>query len=104
MNIRDSELNSVHLGPMKDCWVTMGSPSDKQFTWDMSLNDNLDSMSNTNAKCRFDRVYFHTRKHQEGNDKFVLSAFDFVGVDRLDCGVFPSDHFGLMLDFKLNLT
>ncbi|XP_063712915.1 tyrosyl-DNA phosphodiesterase 2-like isoform X4 [Symsagittifera roscoffensis] len=95
----------------------LGSVKEHQYTWDMSLNDNLENMPNKKVKCRFDRMYYISEKHksepgtccsskqpEEANDRLELKSFELIGTERLGCGMFASDHFGMLAEFKVNLT
>ncbi|XP_075239129.1 tyrosyl-DNA phosphodiesterase 2-like isoform X2 [Convolutriloba macropyga] len=115
LNLRDAELTTVEkMSSIKDAWIESGSVKESQYTWDMSVNDNLENMKNSKVKCRFDRVYYISEKHtsysnevgadEKCNDRLELKSFELIGKERLGCGMFPSDHFGILTDFKLNLT
>ena len=118
LNVRDNELTSLDLRGLKDTWVESGSDKSKQYTWDMSINDNLANMKNSKAKCRFDRVYYkvsgstaYSQKQDSYGDgdsdatscNLVLKSFELVGTERLSCGMFASDHFGVLLQFGLKI-
>jgi len=113
LNVRDAELNNIQgMDCLKDAWIESGSEASKQYTWDMTLNDNLEDLRFSNAKCRFDRMFYISDKHdcisddmsQEPNDRVEIKSFQLLGTERLGCGSFPSDHFGILAQFKLNLV
>ena len=109
--MRDNEVVSVDLKDLKDAWVEKGGDKSKQYTWDMSKNDNLENMQNAKVKYRFDRVYYNssatkTQSKEEASSascNLVLKSFELVGTERLSCGVFASDHFGVLLQFELQI-
>ncbi len=96
LNIRDHEVRSVGVSDsIVDVWEATGSQEAHKFTWDTSENDNLDVPYK--SKQRFDRVYLQTR-----DGRVRANSFSLLGKERLvDCGRFPSDHWGLWIDFNV---
>ena len=97
-NLRDQEVNAVGGLPNEvlDVWESCGSPQDAKFTWDMSENDNKDM--NGAQQHRFDRIFL--RQAQSG--KVVKpNTFSLIGKERLSCGRFASDHWGVWLEFSV---
>lgn len=100
LNLRDSEVASVGGVPegMVDVWEACGSIPATCYTWDMSINDNLDFTDvPRKPKCRFDRVYVRFSRPP----RLVPASFSLTGQERLqrqDC--FPSDHWGLVCGFS----
>ncbi len=101
-NLRDREVDAVGGLPSEilDAWVSCGSPHDAEFTWDMSQNDNND-MDGAHPKLRFDRIFL--RPAQTG--KVVEpNAFTLIGKERLSCGKFASDHWGIWSEFIVKIN
>ena len=98
-NLRDKEVNEVSGLPNEviDVWESCGSPQDAKFTWDISENDNKD-MNGAKPKLRFDQIFL--RQTQSG--KLVKpNTFTLIGKERLSCGRFASDHWGVWLEFSI---
>ncbi|NXO38063.1 TYDP2 phosphodiesterase, partial [Locustella ochotensis] len=99
-NLRDSEVNKLGGLPdnIKDVWELLGKPQHCRYTWDTQSNTNL----NANYKCkmRFDRIYFQPAV--EGGH-FIPRSMDLIGLEKLDCGRFPSDHWGILCNFDVIL-
>ena len=96
-NLRDREVAAVGdlRNEVLDAWASCGSPHDAQFTWDMSENDNKD-MNGAKPKLRFDRIFVRPAQ----NGKVVRpQIFTLIGKERLSCGRFASDHWGIWLEF-----
>ncbi|CAD7953114.1 unnamed protein product [Amoebophrya sp. A120] len=94
--------------PLLDAWETAPNKSDdNKFTWDLQRNDNV-KMANAAfvPRCRFDRVYYcFGRDHADAAAAPKLTNFQLVGTKRIDGNKrFPSDHFGLLMEFKLPAT
>ncbi len=100
LNIRDSEVKSVGVPPNTvDVWAETGSNEAHKFTWDISKNDNLHWTYPNKPKARYDRVYLQSR-----DGRVRANSFSLVGKDRLeDCRRFPSDHWGLSMDFTVQV-
>lgn len=82
---------------ISDAYVQSGSEPSKKFTWDMDANDNLKVDWEFKPKSRYDRVFvFGPAKHFP-----VCHGWDLVGRTRLECGVFPSDHWGVVTDITI---
>ncbi|CAN8063490.1 unnamed protein product [Agarophyton chilense] len=77
-----------------DVWVLAGAPEQHKFTWDMQNNDNLDfEKAGFKPKARYDRAFVLSPSNAEH-----VSSFTLVGRQRLQCGKFISDHWGLCMD------
>ena len=75
-----------------------GSPTEAEFTWDMSENDNMVMQGDREPRLRFDRIFL--RPAQTG--KVVKpQIFTHIGKQRLGCGRFASDHWGIWLEFSV---
>lgn len=81
-----------------DAWLTAGADADERFTWDMSVNDNLQFDTEFKPKARYDRVFMLWPKKSD----VQVPSMKLVGKDRLpSCGKFVSDHWGLCVDLQL---
>lgn len=81
-----------------DAFVQAGAPDEHRYTWDMARNDNLDmSASEFAPRTRYDRVFVF------GPADWFPSAtsWTLLGKTRLDCGVFISDHWGVLVDVAI---
>ncbi|NXA28062.1 TYDP2 phosphodiesterase, partial [Ibidorhyncha struthersii] len=99
-NLRDSEITKLGNLPKNivDIWEFLGKPQHCRYTWDTHSNTNLDAKYK--CKMRFDRIYFRPAA-QEGN--ITPRSMDLIGLEKLDCGRFPSDHWGLLCTFDVIL-
>ncbi|NXN31330.1 TYDP2 phosphodiesterase, partial [Nycticryphes semicollaris] len=99
-NLRDSEITKLGNLPnnVMDIWEFLGKPQHCRYTWDTHSNTNLDAPYK--CKMRFDRVYFRPAA-QEG--QIIPRSMDLIGLEKLDCGRFPSDHWGLLCTFDVIL-
>ncbi|NXK49860.1 TYDP2 phosphodiesterase, partial [Chauna torquata] len=100
-NLRDSEVTKLGGLPnnITDIWEFLGKPQHCRYTWDTSSNTNL-GMENT-YKLRFDRIYFRSAEAEGGH--IIPRSMDLIGLEKLDCGRFPSDHWGLLCHFDVIL-
>ncbi|NXF38866.1 TYDP2 phosphodiesterase, partial [Nyctibius bracteatus] len=99
-NLRDSEVNKLGNLPnnITDIWEFLDKPKHCRYTWDTHSNTNL----NAEYKCkmRFDRIYF--RPAADGGH-IIPRSMDLIGLEKLDCGRFPSDHWGILCNFDVIL-
>ena len=75
----------------------LGSPQDTRYSWDLQKNDN--QIKGGMARLRFERLYTRVEKSTSKN-VFKPKDMKFVGCDRLQCGKFPSDHWGILVSFS----
>ncbi|XP_027534478.1 tyrosyl-DNA phosphodiesterase 2 [Neopelma chrysocephalum] len=99
-NLRDSEVAKLGDLPknITDIWEFLGKPQHCRYTWDTHSNTNLNAPYK--CKMRFDRVYF--RPAAEGGN-IIPRSMDLIGLEKLDCGRFPSDHWGVLCNFDVIL-
>ncbi|NWU95406.1 TYDP2 phosphodiesterase, partial [Upupa epops] len=99
-NLRDSEVSKLGKMPdnIMDVWEFLGKPQHCRYTWDTHSNTNLNAPYK--CKMRFDRIYF--RPAAEGGH-IIPQRMDLIGLEKLDCGRFPSDHWGLLCNFDVIL-
>ncbi|KAM6453566.1 tyrosyl-DNA phosphodiesterase 2 [Liasis olivaceus] len=99
-NLRDKEVAKIDGLPnnILDIWEFLGKPEHCHYTWDTSQNTNL----NVRYKCktRFDRLFM--RSATTGG-QIIPQSLDLIGLEKLDCGRFPSDHWGLLCNFDVVL-
>ncbi|XP_076999882.1 tyrosyl-DNA phosphodiesterase 2 isoform X3 [Tamandua tetradactyla] len=81
-----------------DVWELLGKPEHCQYTWDTQMNSNLGIPAT--CKLRFDRIFF--RAAAEGGH-IIPRSLDLLGLEKLDCGRFPSDHWGLLCSLDIIL-
>ncbi|ELW68780.1 Tyrosyl-DNA phosphodiesterase 2 [Tupaia chinensis] len=99
-NLRDQEVTKCGGLPSNilDVWEFLGRPKHCQYTWDTQANTNLGIAAA--CKLRFDRVFFRAAA-EEGH--IVPRSLDLLGLEKLDCGRFPSDHWGLLCSLDVIL-
>ncbi|NWZ62317.1 TYDP2 phosphodiesterase, partial [Acrocephalus arundinaceus] len=97
-NLRDSEVKKLGGLPdnIKDVWEVLGKPQHCRYTWDTQSNTNLNAAYK--CKMRFDRIYF--RPAVEGGH-LLPRSMDLIGLEKLECGSFPSDHWGILCNFDV---
>ncbi|XP_012596806.1 tyrosyl-DNA phosphodiesterase 2 isoform X3 [Microcebus murinus] len=81
-----------------DVWEFLGNPKHCQYTWDTQMNSNLGIAAT--CKFRFDRIFFRAAA-EEGH--IIPRSLDLLGLEKLDCGRFPSDHWGLLCNLDVIL-
>ncbi|XP_051872293.1 tyrosyl-DNA phosphodiesterase 2-like isoform X2 [Pristis pectinata] len=98
-NLRDKEVKSFGGLPanISDVWEFLNKPEHCRYTWDTTTNNNL--KASYACRLRFDRVFFRASK--EG--QIVPKEMSLMGQDKLECGRFCSDHWGLLCDFDVIL-
>lgn len=94
-NLRDQEVAKCGglPGNISDVWEFLGKPKHCQYTWDTQVNSNLGIRAT--CKHRFDRIFFRAAE-VAGGGHIVPQSLDLLGLEKLDCGRFPSDHWGLL--------
>ncbi|XP_044523282.1 tyrosyl-DNA phosphodiesterase 2 isoform X2 [Gracilinanus agilis] len=99
-NLRDHEVSKVGGLPDKilDVWEFLGKPEHCRYTWDTQANTNL--AIEASCKLRFDRIFF---RPAAGDCHIIPRNLDLIGLEKLDCGRFPSDHWGLLCGFDVIL-
>ncbi|XP_005403424.1 PREDICTED: tyrosyl-DNA phosphodiesterase 2 isoform X1 [Chinchilla lanigera] len=99
-NLRDQEVTKCGGLPSNilDVWEFLGKPKHCQYTWDTQMNSNLGIPAT--CKLRFDRIFFRAAA-EEGH--IIPRSLDLLGLEKLDCGRFPSDHWGLLCNLDVIL-
>ncbi|KAM3597113.1 uncharacterized protein V6R79_026302 [Siganus canaliculatus] len=97
-NLRDPEVAKVGLPPgVCDVWERLGKQEHCRYTWDTKANTN--KTVPYVSRCRFDRIYFRPAT----KDSVPHRAPDhmaLVGLEKLDCGRYTSDHWGIYCSFS----
>ncbi|XP_056377286.1 tyrosyl-DNA phosphodiesterase 2 [Hyla sarda] len=99
-NLRDKEVEKIGGLPSNilDIWEFLGKPEHCRYTWDTKMNNNLKAPYT--CRLRFDRLFLRAAEH---GSQVVPQSLDLIGTEKLDCGRFPSDHWGLFCDFDVIL-
>ncbi|CAI9600826.1 unnamed protein product [Staurois parvus] len=99
-NLRDKEVEKIGglPSPILDIWEFLGKPEHCRYTWDTKMNNNL--KASYTCRLRFDRILY--RSALDGV-QVIPHALELIGTEKLDCGRFPSDHWGLLCDFDVIL-
>ncbi|KAL4617095.1 hypothetical protein GN956_G21837 [Arapaima gigas] len=97
-NLRDWEVKKLGgvPGGISDVWEDLGKPEDCRYTWDTELNDNKEIPHD--IRLRFDRVFLRAAKD---GAQVVPESMTLVGLERLKCGYFTSDHWGIFCTFTV---
>ncbi|XP_042320960.1 tyrosyl-DNA phosphodiesterase 2 [Sceloporus undulatus] len=99
-NLRDKELAKIGGLPdnILDIWEFLGKPEHCHYTWDTSQNTNL--AARYKCQLRFDRLFLRAAS---AGGQIIPRSLDLIGLEKLDCGRFPSDHWGLFCNFDVVL-
>ncbi|XP_073487262.1 tyrosyl-DNA phosphodiesterase 2 isoform X2 [Aquarana catesbeiana] len=84
--------------PILDIWEFLGKPEHCRYTWDTKMNNNI--KASYTCRMRFDRILY--RSAVDGI-QVIPHSLELIGTEKLDCGRFPSDHWGLLCDFDVIL-
>ncbi|CAG5884621.1 unnamed protein product [Menidia menidia] len=96
-NLRDSEVAKVGLpSGVCDVWERLGRQEHCRYTWDTKANNN--KTVPFVSRCRFDRVYFRPAT-KDGVTRLAPDHMALVGLEKLDCGRYTSDHWGIYCSF-----
>ncbi|MED6271518.1 hypothetical protein CHARACLAT_021077 [Characodon lateralis] len=98
-NLRDYEVATVGIpSNVCDLWEQLGEPEKCRYTWDTVANTNKEIP----FKChfRFDRVYLR-RATQDGIPQLDPDNMALIGLEKLRCGLFTSDHWGIYCTFSV---
>ncbi|XP_043993861.1 tyrosyl-DNA phosphodiesterase 2 [Gambusia affinis] len=96
-NLRDTEVAKVGLpSGVCDVWERLGKQEHCRYTWDTKANNN--KTVPFVSRCRFDRIYFQPAS-KEGVPRLAPDHMALIGLEKLDCGRYTSDHWGLYCSF-----
>lgn len=79
-----------------DVWEQLGEPENCHYTWD--------TLTNTNKRVRFvcrrrfDRLYLR-QADKDGVPRLKPDGMSLVGLEKLECGRYISDHWGIHCQF-----
>uniref|UniRef100_A0A671SB21 Tyrosyl-DNA phosphodiesterase 2 n=1 Tax=Sinocyclocheilus anshuiensis TaxID=1608454 RepID=A0A671SB21_9TELE len=95
-NLRDWEVKKLGGLPdgISDVWLMLGEPEESRYTWDTSINDNNEIPNS--IRLRFDRLFL--RAAAEGA-KLQPESMTLIGLEKLKCDYFISDHWGILCTF-----
>uniref|UniRef100_A0A667WNK0 Tyrosyl-DNA phosphodiesterase 2 n=1 Tax=Myripristis murdjan TaxID=586833 RepID=A0A667WNK0_9TELE len=97
-NLRDTEVAKVGLpSSVCDVWERLGKQEHCRYTWDTKTNNN--KTVPYISRCRFDRIYFRPAA-TEGVPHLAPDHMALVGLEKLDCGRYTSDHWGIYCSFS----
>ncbi|XP_075995224.1 tyrosyl-DNA phosphodiesterase 2 isoform X2 [Genypterus blacodes] len=98
-NLRDTEVAKVGLSSaVCDVWERLGRQEHCRYTWDTKANSN--KAVPYVSRCRFDRIYFRPAS-REGVPRLAPDHMALVGLDKLECGRYTSDHWGIYCSFSV---
>uniref|UniRef100_A0A3B3IHL8 Tyrosyl-DNA phosphodiesterase 2 n=1 Tax=Oryzias latipes TaxID=8090 RepID=A0A3B3IHL8_ORYLA len=80
-----------------DLWEQLGEPEKCRYTWDTWANTNKEMRFKN--RLRFDRVYLR-RAVKDGVPRMEPHSMALVGLERLKCGRYTSDHWGIYCTFS----
>ncbi|XP_040045665.1 tyrosyl-DNA phosphodiesterase 2 [Gasterosteus aculeatus] len=97
-NLRDAEVAKVGLpSGVCDVWERLGKQEHCRYTWDTKANNN--KKVPYISRCRFDRVYLRPAA-KDGVPRLAPDHMALVGLEKLDCGRYTSDHWGIYCSFS----
>lgn len=97
-NLRDAEVTKVGLpATVCDVWERLGKQEHCRYTWDTKANNN--KTVPYVSRCRFDRIYFRSAT-KDGVPRLAPDHMALVGLEKLDCGRYTSDHWGIYCTFS----
>ncbi|KAM3836045.1 tyrosyl-DNA phosphodiesterase 2-like [Diretmus argenteus] len=97
-NLRDTEVAKVGLpSGVFDVWERLGKQEQCRYTWDTKANTNTGIRHI--SRFRFDRVYLRPAT-REGVPHLAPDHMALVGQQKLQCGRYTSDHWGILCYFS----
>lgn len=97
-NLRDTEVVKVGLpSTVYDVWEHLGKAEHCRYTWDTKANTN--KKVPYISRCRFDRIYLRPAS-KDNVPHMAPDHMNLVGLEKLDCGRFTSDHWGIYCSFS----
>ncbi|XP_043115990.1 tyrosyl-DNA phosphodiesterase 2-like [Puntigrus tetrazona] len=100
-NLRDWEVKKLGGLPdgISDVWEMLGEPEESRYTWDTSINDNKEIPNS--IRLRFDRLFLRAAAV---GDKIRPETMTLIGLEKLKCDYFISDHWGILCTFKFGAS
>uniref|UniRef100_A0A3P9J2R9 Tyrosyl-DNA phosphodiesterase 2 n=1 Tax=Oryzias latipes TaxID=8090 RepID=A0A3P9J2R9_ORYLA len=99
-NLRDYEVATVEIPEsICDLWEQLGEPEKCRYTWDTWANTNKEMRFKN--RLRFDRVYLR-RAVKDGVPRMEPHSMALVGLEKLKCGRYTSDHWGIYCTFSVD--
>ncbi|KAM3850287.1 tyrosyl-DNA phosphodiesterase 2-like [Diretmus argenteus] len=97
-NLRDTEVAKVGLpSGVFDVWERLGKQEQCRYTWDTKANTN--TRIPQICRFRFDRVYLRPAT-REGVPHLAPDHMALLGQQKLQCGRYTSDHWGILCCFS----
>ncbi|KAF7656880.1 hypothetical protein LDENG_00035210 [Lucifuga dentata] len=97
-NLRDDEVAKVGVpSSVFDVWERLEQPEDCRYTWDTKNNNNR--RLHFYCRFRFDRIYLRPAT-RDGVPHLEPDQMALLGQERLQCGCFTSDHWGIYCTFS----
>ncbi|XP_045908078.1 tyrosyl-DNA phosphodiesterase 2-like [Micropterus dolomieu] len=97
-NLTDDEVTEVGLpGCVCDVWEQLGEAEHCRYTWDPQVNTNKNIQFK--RQFRFDRLYQRPAA-QDGVPQLEPDSMALIGLEKLECGRFTSDHWGILCTFS----
>ncbi|XP_039461175.1 tyrosyl-DNA phosphodiesterase 2-like isoform X2 [Oreochromis aureus] len=97
-NLRDAEVPKVGLpATVCDVWEQLGKQEHCRYTWDTTINTN--KKASFPVRFRFDRIYLRPAVRR-GVPCLAPDHMALVGLEKLDCGRYTSDHWGIYCTFS----
>ncbi|RXN22268.1 tyrosyl-DNA phosphodiesterase 2 [Labeo rohita] len=78
-----------------DVWEQLGKQEHCRYTWDTKANSN--KTVPYVSRCRFDRIFLRSAKT---GPRVTPEHMALVGMEKLDCGRYTSDHWGIYCTFN----
>uniref|UniRef100_A0A669BU75 Tyrosyl-DNA phosphodiesterase 2 n=1 Tax=Oreochromis niloticus TaxID=8128 RepID=A0A669BU75_ORENI len=94
-NLRDAEVGLP--ATVCDVWEQLGKQEHCRYTWDTTINTN--KKASFPVRFRFDRIYLRPAI-KRGVPRLAPDHMALVGLEKLDCGRYTSDHWGIYCTFS----
>lgn len=76
----------------QDAYLLSDQDDSHKYTWEMTKNDNLSDFGEFKPRTRYDRAFLLA----PSSTNLTVPHFQLIGKERLGCGKFISDHWGLL--------
>lgn len=99
VNWAPQQVTKVGLPPsVCDVWERLGKQEHCRYTWDTKANSN--KTVPFVSRCRFDRIYLRPAT-KNSVPCLAPDHMALVGLEKLDCGRYTSDHWGIYCSFSV---